>query len=82
MDNRTSLRGRPKLMCDVLIVRISLALREGEDDDLRLFFCDIPPRKRALAIKIALRSGAKLGNSSLPISIAELDETLNDLLFE
>lgn len=50
-------RGRPKLECQVRQVRVTLSLRDGEDDDLLWFFSNIPNGRRAAAIKSALRSG-------------------------
>jgi hypothetical protein len=52
-----NLRGRPPLTCNVMQIRLTLSLREDRDQDLILFFRDIPERKRALAVKVALRSG-------------------------
>ena len=55
--NVHSKRGRPKLDCKVHQIRFTLSLREGEDDDLIFFFSDIPERRRAAALKAALRAG-------------------------
>lgn len=55
--NVHSKRGRPKLDCKVHQIRFTLSLREGEDDDLIFFFSDIPERRRAAALKTALRAG-------------------------
>ncbi len=50
-------RGRPRLDTEVVVVRIVLRLRRGEDDDLiRLL---VAPRRRAGLVKAALR-GADL----------------------
>ena len=58
MIKRCHIRGRPKQSCNVIVIRISLTLREGEDDDLIYYFSQLPPRKRAVALRIALRTGA------------------------
>lgn len=55
-----SRRGRPRLLCPVMRMRVTLCLRDGEDDDLAAFFAAIPSRMRAAAIKSALRSGQAL----------------------
>lgn len=52
-------RGRPRLETEVVVVRIVLRLRRGEDDDLiRLL---VSPRRRAQLVKAALR-GADLSS--------------------
>jgi uncharacterized protein with von Willebrand factor type A (vWA) domain len=48
---------RPRLDCEVYPVKLTLSLREGEDDDLIAFFSRIPPRGRAKAVVTALRQG-------------------------
>ena len=49
--------------CHVRQIRFTLSLREGEDDDLLFFFADIPERRRAAALKTALRAGGVSLNS-------------------
>ena len=51
---------RPRLEFETVIIRTSISLRPGEDNDLIAFFEKIPPRKFAAAIKKAMRSGALL----------------------
>jgi len=76
-----SKRGRPKLDCKVHQIRFTLSLREGEDDDLLFFFTDIPERKRAVALKAALRAGGiSLKAESVPIT-DDLDLTIQGLVF-
>lgn len=41
----------------LVIIRTSITLRRGEDDDLIRFFEGQPQRKRAAAIRTALRAG-------------------------
>jgi uncharacterized protein with von Willebrand factor type A (vWA) domain len=48
---------RPPLDCTVHQFKLTLSLREGEDDDLIDFFDRIPPRGRARAVITALRQG-------------------------
>ncbi len=76
-----SKRGRPKLDCKVHQIRFTLSLREGEDDDLIFFFSDIPERRRAAALKTALRAGGvslKAGSVSIT---DDLDLTIQGLVF-
>ena len=49
--------GRPPLAVPSRLVRITLSLRPGEDDDLLDFFDAIPPGGRAQAVVVALRQG-------------------------
>ena len=79
--NVGSKRGRPKLDCKVHQIRFTLSLREGEDDDLLLFFSDIPERRRAAALKAALRAGGvSLKTGYVPFS-DDLDLTIHGLVF-
>lgn len=48
---------RQKLTSMVIVVRTSITLREGEDDDLLEVFLKVPARKRAAFIKAAMRQG-------------------------
>ena len=50
-------RGRPASTAPAWECHIHLRLRAGEDDDLIAFLSNLPPRRRALALKVALRSG-------------------------
>ena len=49
--------GRPRLVLPSIYFHLSLRLRPGEDDDLIEFFSLIPLRRRAGALKAALRAG-------------------------
>jgi hypothetical protein len=51
------MRGRPASTAPAWECHIHLRLRAGEDDDLIAFLSNLPPRRRALALKVALRSG-------------------------
>ena len=74
-------RGRPKLECHVRQIRVTLSLRDGEDDDLLWFFSNIPNGRRAAALKIALRvGGVNFSNESLKAN-DDLDQTIQDLVF-
>jgi len=76
-----SKRGRPKLDCKVHQIRFTLSLREGEDDDLLFYFSDIPERRRAAALKTALRAGGvSLKAGSVP-TMDDLDLTIQGLVF-
>lgn len=66
-------RGRRKAECPSLQFLIHLRLRVNEDDDLIKFFQSIPKRRRASAIKSALRAG---GMQSLGTEDMEDDEAL------
>jgi hypothetical protein len=74
-------RGRPKLECQVLQVRVTLSLREGEDDDLLMFFTGIPNGRRAAALKIVLRAGGVSLFSAAPKTNDDLDQTIQGLVF-
>ena len=79
--NVGSKRGRPKLDCKVYQIRFTLSLREGEDDDLLFFFSDIPERRRAAALKAALRAGG-VSRKAGSVSITDdLDLTIQGLVF-
>ena len=54
--------------------RAKVPLRVGEDDDLIAFLGQIPPRRRASAIKAALRSGG------MSLNQAEVDNPDDELL--
>lgn len=75
-------RGRPKSQKNVDVVRISLTLQKGEDDDLRNFFSQIKPRKRAISIKMALRSGMRSFSTEVISSTNELNDTIENLVFD
>jgi len=70
---------RPRLPVPALLVNAKFHLRPGEDDDLIRFFADLPPRQRAAALKVALRSGgmARVAVEGLPDDTA-LTEALLD----
>lgn len=74
-------RGRPKLECQVKQVRVTLSLREGEDDDLLQFFTDLPNGRRAAALKIALRAGGVSLFNGTPHTNDDLDLTIQGLVF-
>ena len=50
-------RGRPASTAPAWECHIHLRLRAGEDDDLIAFLSNLPSRRRAQALKVALRSG-------------------------
>lgn len=56
--------GRPRLSEPADVILIKLRLRPGRDDDLLAFFASLPPRRRASAVKLALRTGG-MGSGSL-----------------
>ena len=73
---------RPRLGITVHQVRLTLSLREGEDDDLIDFMQRLPYRGRAAAVKTALRTG----NLNAALSADgpdddELADALEDFLF-
>ena len=74
-------RGRPKLNCNVRQIRVTLSLRDGEDDDLLLFFTSIPNGRRAAALKSALRAGGFHLGSEIGVSSDDLDQTIQGLVF-
>ena len=66
-------RGRPKASTENWECQIHLRLRVGEDDDLIEFLSALPDRRRAQAIKAALRSG---GMHLATIADESLDDEL------
>ena len=74
-------RGRPKLKCQVKQVRVTFSLREGEDDDLLVFFTDIPNGQRAAALKIALRAGGVSLFSAAPGTNDDIDQAVQGFVF-
>ena len=54
---RHSSLGRPRLALPSVYFHLSLRLRPGEDDDLIEFLSQVPLRRRASALKTALRAG-------------------------
>ena len=74
-------RGRPVSASPVWDCQVHLRLRVGEDDDLIAFLRNLPPRRRATALKAALRTG---GMSLVPMaddsSDAELFAAIDDFL--
>ncbi|PKO01251.1 MAG: hypothetical protein CVU42_00130 [Chloroflexi bacterium HGW-Chloroflexi-4] len=77
----TSLRGRPKSYYEVVIFRISLSLRKGEDDDLIAFLSSKRPRKRAIAVKTRLRLGKIESAEDYSNQSDDLDQTIQGLVF-
>jgi len=74
-------RGRPRLPVQAVVLNLKLRLRPGVDDDLIVFFGQIPPRHRAGAAKAAMRSGnlATAVSADLPADEAVAD-ALGELL--
>jgi hypothetical protein len=75
--------GRPLLAIPTRLVRITLSLRPGEDDDLLAFFSRLPPGGRAQAVVTALRQGGMGEKTAVggTLDEAELAAALEDLLF-
>jgi len=71
----------PRPMLDTpQVVRTSITLRVGEDDDLIAAFARIPPRKYAAFIKASMRSGAlQVSIEGLPDD-SELAESMDNFL--
>jgi len=77
----TGQRGRPPLQCQVFTIHITLNLRDGEDNDLLQFFANLPPRRRAAALKAALRTGGMADQVEVAALDDELTEAASNLLF-
>lgn len=73
--------GRKPLPERAMLIRASLILRTGEDDDLIKAFQAVPARKRAAFIKAAMRSGKfqTISYDDLP-SDEELEQSIADFL--
>ena len=63
-------RGRPAATGKAWEFHVHLRLRVGEDDDLIEFLGSLPLRKRAVALKTALRTGA--------MNIFQTDDAVSD----
>lgn len=74
-------RGRPKMSIVFSDIRITLRLHKGEDDDLMEFFEGIPKRRRAIAIKTALRSEGMGFRKIDNFSEDDLAITIDDVVF-
>ena len=76
--------GRPTLAeldIERVLIRISLTLHEGEDDDLIDWFDSIPHRKRANYVKVALRQeGMTSQDQQEEVEEFISDDLLDDLL--
>jgi len=73
---------RPRLTTPVRQVKLTLSLREDEDDDLIAWFDSLPTRQRARAVLAALRQGgAALVADELAADEDELAGALVDMLF-
>ncbi len=55
---------RPRVDGEVVEYQIKMRCRRGQDDDLIEFFEGLPAKKRALAVKIRIRTGAPLTKDS------------------
>jgi hypothetical protein len=74
-------RGRPAATAPIWDCQIHLRLRVGEDDDLIAFLSHLPPRRRATAIKAALRTGGMgYGPAEVQDSDDELLAAIDDFL--
>lgn len=73
--------GRKPLPEPTILIRASLSLHKGEDDDLIKAFLAVPARKRASFIKTAMRSGSfqSISYDDLP-SDDELEQSITDFL--
>jgi hypothetical protein len=62
-------KGCPKLKCRVSQVRLTLSVREVEDDDLILFFAHLRNGQHSGVVKSTLHiGGVSLGNNTSPNS--------------
>ena len=71
-------RGRPRLTVQPQVINIKLRLHPGEDEDLLSFLSGVPDRRRASAVKMAMRSGnlARVDTATL-----QDDDDFEELLF-
>jgi hypothetical protein len=71
---------RRRLTSMVMVVRTTITLREGEDDDLIEAFRRVPPRKRCAFIKAGLLSGSLQVNVEGLPDDDDLAESLENFL--
>jgi len=74
-------RGRPPLKQSSVEVHVHLRLQIGEDDDLIRYFYELPNRRRAAALKMALRAGGMQNKESTSEVDDNLADDLSNLLF-
>ncbi len=72
-------RGRPASNEPAWECHIHLRLRDGQDADLIAFLQHIPPRRRASAVKSALRSG---GMQQPATGSNSQDDELNEAILD
>jgi len=72
--------GRPVKPLPAWDCQIHLRLRVGEDDDLITFLSRMPPRRRASALKAALRAGGMPAAADESFLDEELDSVIDDFL--
>ncbi len=74
-------RGRPVSTSPAWECHIHLRLRVGEDDDMIAYLSNLPPRRRASALKTALRTGGmRPGLAEANSSDDELLAAIDDFL--
>jgi hypothetical protein len=78
--NAVTRRGRPVNPSPSVTVPILLRLRPADDQDLIQFFASIPPRRRALMLKSALRGGIQTFSSADADTLSELQDLTANLL--
>ena len=75
-------RGRPPLKQSSVEVHVHLRLQIGEDDDdLIQYFYELPNRRRAATLKMALRAGGMQNKESTSEVDDNLADDLSNLLF-
>lgn len=72
--------GRPATPLPAWDCQIHLRLRVGDDDDLITFLSNLPPRRRASALKAALRAGGMPAAADESFLDEDLAAALNDFL--
>jgi len=72
--------GRPRREVEPVIHTIKMVLTPGEDDDLIAFLEGLPARRKAAAVKTAMRSGSLGASLDAGEDDAEMLAALDDFL--
>lgn len=80
IHTKTARRGRPTLAQPSICIPVLLRLRPEEDADLIQFFDSLPPRRRAVMLKSALRGGIQNFSDAGVTSETDLQDLTDNLL--
>lgn len=74
--------GRPRRVVQPVEIQVKLLCFPGLDDDLIAFFATVPPRRKATAVKAAMRSGQLvIGTQIIDVDDDDIDAALDGMVF-